>query len=108
MNTDADPSTADTATLLTGRIAFGDQGTGSMRLDGELALASAGRPPWQSTLSTNALQAAEGLCACRQNARTLSDEEATAITRAAFDVDLAFLGLAVLGQDVGDGGGPLT
>lgn len=72
VTTDDKPSTADTATLLTGRIEFGDQGVGSMPLDGELALTSAGRASWQSTLSTNALQAAERLWGRRQNARTVS------------------------------------
>lgn len=88
MTTKTNPSTADTATLLTGRLEFGDRGIASVPLDGELALTSPGGRPWQSRLSTNALETAEQLWTHR-----LSDDEATAITRVVLDVDLAFLGL---------------
>lgn len=93
MSTDTSPVTAETVTLLTGRLKFGDRGVGSMPLDGALALTGLGNSPWQSTLSSNALEAAERFWTHRRDARALSDEEATAITRIAFDVDLAFLGL---------------
>lgn len=103
-------STADTATLLTGLLVFGDQGVGAIPLDGDLNLTSAGSPPWQSKLSSNALEAAELHWHRRRDARTLTKDEAIAITKAAFDVDLTFLGLtaawetAVLTPMAGGGG----
>lgn len=86
--------TAGAATSLTGHVVFGDHGVGAIPLDGEITLAAEGVDPWHGSLSTGAMEAAERLWSKRQHADRLTDLEAIAIARAAFDVDLAFLGLA--------------
>jgi len=93
MATNTTPSTAGSATSLTGRLDFGDQGVGAIPLDGDITLATEDGPPWQGKLSTDALEAAEQLWTHHQHARTLTEDEAFAIMKVAFDVDLAFLGL---------------
>jgi hypothetical protein len=96
MTNNSGHSTADTAPLLTGRLVFGDHGVGATPLDGDLNLTAAGNRTWQSKLSSNALEAAEQHWHRRRDAHTLTNDEAVAIAKIAFDVDLTFLGLSAV------------
>lgn len=85
----------DEVTELVAHVEFGDSGVGGWPADGKLALSAGNGEPWRGRLSATALDEAERVWAKRASADGLTDQEATAVLRAAVDCDAGFYGLTV-------------
>ncbi|WP_147794195.1 hypothetical protein [Cellulomonas sp. Y8] len=83
----------DAVTSASIRLAFGDRGVGRIPLDGDIVLFAREEASWQTSVSVQAMAAAERVWAGRGADRG-SPESAVACARAALEFDLAFFGLA--------------
>lgn len=85
----------DAVTSASIRLAFGDRGVRRIPLDGDLVLFTREKDSWQTSVSVQALAAAERVWAGRPGADRGSPESAVVCARAALEFDVAFFGLAV-------------